>query len=113
MTQSQLQPALLRVSATISQYFTKPSNDVSGHHRILMRAAVVPRVVLGSLGIGRSMVHTCRDVAADNEAYFTSANSGTLHKKCSILSPACVHAVDQVAGSRCRRRTRSSAWRWR
>src|SRR5882724_8188216 len=57
-TQPQLQPALLRVSATISQYFTKPSNDVSRYHRILMCAAVVPRVVLGSLGIGRPMVHT-------------------------------------------------------
>jgi len=57
-TQPQLQPALLRVSATISQYFTKPSNDVSRHHRILMCAAVVARVVLGSLGIGRPMVHT-------------------------------------------------------
>src|SRR6266480_2173614 len=57
-TQPQLQPALLRVSATISQYFTKPSNDVSRHHRILMRTVLVPRIVLGSLGIGRPMVHT-------------------------------------------------------
>ena len=45
MTQSQLQPALLRVSATISQYFTKPSNDMSPHHRIFMRAELVPGIV--------------------------------------------------------------------
>ena len=29
----------------ISQYFTKPSNDVSRHHRILMRAALLPGII--------------------------------------------------------------------
>jgi hypothetical protein len=50
---------------------------------------------------------------ADNEIYFTSANSGTLRKKCSILSWACVHAADHLAGSKCRLRTRSLLWRCR
>ena len=54
-----------------------------------------------------------RNVAADNEIYFTSTNSGTLLKKYSILSRACVHAADQFAGSNCRARTRSSLWRCR
>jgi hypothetical protein len=53
------------------------------------------------------------DSGADNETYFTSANSGTLHKKCSILSRARVHAMDQASDSSCRRRTRSSLWRCR
>ena len=44
-TQPQLQPALLRLSATISQYFTKPSNDVSGHHQIFKRAGLVRGIV--------------------------------------------------------------------
>jgi len=48
-----------------------------------------------------------------DETYFTSANSGTLHKKCSILSRARVHAVDQTSDSSRRRRTRSSLWRCR
>ena len=50
-------------------------------------------------------------VIGNNNTYFTSANSGTLHKKCSILSRARVHAVDQVSGSNRKRRTRSSLWR--
>jgi hypothetical protein len=53
------------------------------------------------------------DVAADNEIYFTSANSGTLDKKCSILSRARVHAVHQTCDSSRRRRTRPSSWRCR
>ena len=51
--------------------------------------------------------------SADNEIYFTSANSGTLRKKYSILSRACVHAADHLAGSKFRLRTRSSLWRCR
>jgi hypothetical protein len=60
-TQPQLQPALLRVSVTISQYFTKPSNDVSRHHQILMRAALVRGIISRYWSIsGPHMPGRCR-----------------------------------------------------
>src|SRR5207249_10446952 len=50
--------------ATISQYFTKPSNDMSPHHRIFMRAELVPGIVSRYWSISS---HTSPDVAADND----------------------------------------------
>jgi len=108
-TQPQLQPALLRVSATISQYFTKPSNDVSRYHRILIVRQWCHVSFSVSLGIGRPMVHTpgrCRR----QRGLLHVGHSGTLHKNaafclglCACCRPSCwfqvqaTHAFIRVA----------------
>ena len=78
-----------------------PCRFESGHrHRLKSRfsqgdslRSIWPLCSPGTSSIGGPSVP---DAGADNETYFTSANSGTLHKKCSILSRARVHAMDQA-----------------